>query len=121
MGCSPLIFTGERQCREMASDALTDVKISMGCLLGYGTNANCSYGQQPWYSRDTTEGFEPKCRQDVKEAKGPDQVMLPGMKQRIEIPNAPLIGQTIVLPTRFGSVITASSGTSIHSLSMRTR
>ena len=29
--------------------------------------------------------------------------MLPGMKQRIEIPNAPLIGQTIVPPTRFGN------------------
>jgi hypothetical protein len=40
--------------------------------------------------------------------------MLPGMKQRIEIPNVPLIGQTIVLPTRFGSVMRASSGTSIH-------
>jgi hypothetical protein len=47
--------------------------------------------------------------------------MLPGMKQRTEIPNAPLIGQTIVLPARFGSAITTSLGTSIHSLSMRTR
>jgi hypothetical protein len=36
-----------------------------------------------------------------------DQVMLPGMKQRIEIPTDPLTGQTIVLPARFGSVITA--------------
>src|SRR6267142_412221 len=49
-----------------------------------------------------------------------DHVMLPGRKQRIEIPRDPLIGQTMVLPTRFGSVITASSGTSIHWLSMRT-
>jgi hypothetical protein len=47
--------------------------------------------------------------------------MLPGMKQRIEVPRDALTGQTIVLPARFGSVITASSGTSIHSLSMRTR
>jgi hypothetical protein len=43
--------------------------------------------------------------------------MQPGMKHRSD----PLIGQTIVLPARFGSVITASSGTSIHSLSIRTR
>ncbi len=50
-----------------------------------------------------------------------DYVMLPGMKQRIEVPSEPLIGQTIVRPVRFGSVITASSGTSIHSLSRRTR
>jgi hypothetical protein len=57
----------------------------------------------------------------MEKAKGPDQVMLPGMKQRTEIPNAPLIGQTIVLPARFGSAITTSLGTSIHSLSMRTR
>jgi hypothetical protein len=49
-----------------------------------------------------------------------DQVMLPAMKQRIGVPRDPLTGQTIVLPARFGSMITASSGTSIHSLSMRT-
>ena len=48
-------------------------------------------------------------------------VILPGMKQRMEIPRDPLMGQTIALPARFGSVITASSGTSIHSLSTRTR
>jgi hypothetical protein len=47
--------------------------------------------------------------------------MLPGMKQRIDIPAVPLIGQTIVRPTRFGSVMTASSGTSIHWPSSRTR
>jgi hypothetical protein len=52
---------------------------------------------------------------------GGDHVMLPGMKQRMEVPSDPVIGQTIVLPARFGSVITASSGTSNHSLSMRTR
>jgi hypothetical protein len=48
-------------------------------------------------------------------------IMLPGMKQRIEVPSGLFIGQTIVLPALFGSVITASSGTSIHSLSRRTR
>ena len=32
--------------------------------------------------------------------------MLPGMKQRIEVPSEPLIGQTIVRPDLFGSVIT---------------
>ncbi|MEA2882749.1 MAG: hypothetical protein QOH32_2005 [Bradyrhizobium sp.] len=47
--------------------------------------------------------------------------MLPGMKQRMEVPSDPVTGQTIVLPARFGSVITASSGTSNHLLSMRTR
>jgi len=48
-------------------------------------------------------------------------VMLPGMKQRIEVPSGLFIGQTIVLPARFGSVITASSGTSIHWPSSLTR
>jgi hypothetical protein len=48
-------------------------------------------------------------------------IMLPGMKQRMEVPSGLFIGQTIVLPARFGSVITASSGTSIHSLSRRMR
>ncbi|MGY3364341.1 hypothetical protein ACVWZL_001466 [Bradyrhizobium sp. GM2.4] len=37
--------------------------------------------------------------------------MLPGMKQRIETPNAVFTGHTMVRPARFGSVITASSGT----------
>ena len=50
-----------------------------------------------------------------------DYVMLPGMKQRIEVPSEPFIGQTIVRPDLFGSLITASSGTSIHSWSRRTR
>src|ERR1700733_2463644 len=58
---------------------------------------------------------------DVEKIEGADYVMLPGMKQRMEVPRVPLIGQTIVLPARFGSLITASSGTSIHSLSTRTR
>ena len=49
------------------------------------------------------------------------QIMLPGMKQRIEIPNAVLTGHTMVRPARLGSVITASSGTSIHCPSSRTR
>src|ERR1700736_1799317 len=48
-------------------------------------------------------------------------VMLPGMKQRIEVPSGLFIGQTIVLPALFGSVITASSGTSIHWPSSLTR
>src|ERR1700730_15348084 len=56
-----------------------------------------------------------------KRSREADHVMLFGMKQRMEVPRVPLIGQTIVLPARFGSVITASSGTSIHSLSTRTR
>jgi hypothetical protein len=50
-----------------------------------------------------------------------DQVMLPGRKQRIDVPSDPLTGQTIVRPARFGSVMTASSGTVIHSPSRRTR
>jgi hypothetical protein len=82
-GISPLVFSSESLYREVASDTLTDVKIS--------------------------------------KAKGTHHVILPGMKQRIAIPRDPLNGQTIVLPARFGSVITASSGTSIHWLSMRTR
>ena len=36
--------------------------------------------------------------------------MLPGMKHWIEITSSNSIGQTMVRPTRFGSVITASSG-----------
>jgi hypothetical protein len=28
--------------------------------------------------------------------------MVPGMKQRIEVPSVPLVGQTMVLPYRFG-------------------
>ena len=43
------------------------------------------------------------------------QVILPGMKHRTEISPLNSIGQTIVRPARFGSVIKASSGTSIHS------
>ncbi len=47
--------------------------------------------------------------------------MLPGMKHLIET-SAPIRkGHTIVRPARLGSVITASSGTLIHSLSRRTR
>jgi hypothetical protein len=57
----------------------------------------------------------------ISTAKGMHHVILPGMKQQLEIPRDPLNGQTIVLPAWFGSVITASSGTSIHWLSMRTR
>ena len=43
-------------------------------------------------------------------------VMLPGMKQRMrQSLITAVIGQTMVRPTRLGSVITASSGTCIHS------
>ena len=50
------------------------------------------------------------------------QVMLPGMKHLIMMLLSPnLMGQTIVLPNKFGSVISASSGTSIHPPSNRTR
>jgi hypothetical protein len=47
--------------------------------------------------------------------------MLPGMKHRIKILPSTRNGQTIVLPARFGSVIKASSGTSIQLFSRRTR
>lgn len=60
-------------------------------------------------------------RHGIYKDRSPDHVMLPGMKHRIVMPDSPLIGHTIALPTRFGSVSTASSGTTIHSLSMRTR
>ena len=52
---------------------------------------------------------------------GVGYVMLPGMKQRIA--RSPFMNhvQTIVRPARFGSAITASSGTTIHWLSRRTR
>jgi hypothetical protein len=92
MGFSPLIYAVKNLYRAMARAALTDVKISSARSI--------------------------RC---VKDRGGADHVMLPGMKQRMEVPRVPLTGQTIVLPARFGSVITASSGTSIHSLSTRTR
>jgi hypothetical protein len=47
--------------------------------------------------------------------------MLPGMKHRIKIWPSNRSGQTIVRPTRFGSVIKASSGTLIQIFSRRTR
>jgi hypothetical protein len=47
--------------------------------------------------------------------------MLPGIKHRIEISPLNRIGQTIVRPARFGSVIKASSGTSIQLFPRRTR
>src|SRR5262249_41379195 len=49
------------------------------------------------------------------------QIMLPGMKQRIATPKTVLTGHTMVRPARLGSVMTASSGTSTHCPSMRTR
>ena len=59
--------------------------------------------------------------QDAKTEASRRYVMLPGRKQRIEIPSASLTGHTIVRPARFGTVMTASSGTSIHWPSSRTR
>lgn len=50
-----------------------------------------------------------------------DYVMLPGMKQRISFLPLKYHVQTMVRPARFGAVIRASSGTSIHWLSRRTR
>jgi hypothetical protein len=41
--------------------------------------------------------------------------MVPGMKHLIDVPRLPLTGHTIVRPARFGSVMTASSGTMIQS------
>jgi hypothetical protein len=46
-----------------------------------------------------------------KRSRGRAHVIFPGMKQRMEVPRDPFMGQTIVLPARFGTVITASSGT----------
>jgi hypothetical protein len=48
-------------------------------------------------------------------------MLLPGMKQWITIWPSNRSGQTIVLPAWFGSVIKASSGTSIQLFSRRTR
>jgi hypothetical protein len=51
-------------------------------------------------------------------------VMLPGMKQRMAIvsfsPSQTCIGHTMVRPSRFGSLMIASSGTSYQLPSMRT-
>jgi len=49
------------------------------------------------------------------------QLMVPGRKHWIDLPIGPSIGQTIVRPARLGSLMTASSGTSIHSPPRRTR
>jgi hypothetical protein len=46
------------------------------------------------------------------------QVMLPGIKQRIDTPPMPYSGQTMVRAALFGSVITASSGTSTQLVSV---
>jgi hypothetical protein len=93
MGFSPLIYAFNNLYREKTRAALTDVKISAG-------RDRSIFGGDRGIAA---------------------HVILPGMKQRMEVPRDPLMGQTIVLPARFGSVITASSGTSIHSLSTRTR
>jgi hypothetical protein len=86
------IFTGEGQCREMANDTLTGVKILMGCLPGYGTNAKHLRATQPLVLPDRRLAL--KWRQYMETAIGaPDQVILSGMKQRIGIPSDPLIGR----------------------------
>src|ERR1700733_7015385 len=94
MGFSPPIYVFKNLYREETRAALTDVRTSANEIAPY--------------SMEEIEGSAA-------------HVILPGMKQRTEVPRDPLMGQTIVLPARFGSVITASSGTSIHSLSTRTR
>jgi hypothetical protein len=91
MGFSPLIYLFENLYREETRAALTDVIISANEFAPYS----------------------------IEEIEGRAHVILPGMQQRMEIPRDPLMGQTVALPARFGSVITAPSGTS--SLSMRTR
>jgi hypothetical protein len=93
MGFSPLIYLFENLYREETRAALTDVIMSANEFAPYS----------------------------IEEIERRAHVILPGMKQRTEIPTGPFMGQTIALPARFGSVITASSGTSIHSLSMRAR
>ena len=107
----------------MASDTLTDVKNTDRLRAAYEANAKGGC-EQPvfWCSRNAESearaGMQAGLQRRLKQSF--HHVILPGRKQRIEIPREPLIGQTIVLPTRFGSLITASSGTSIHSLSMWT-
>ncbi len=89
MGFSPPICVFKNLYREKTRTALTDVKISAD-----GDRSNIIGSR----------------------SRGRAHVILPGMKQRMEAPRDPLLGQTIVLPARFGSVITASSGMSFHSL-----
>src|ERR1700686_2744043 len=88
MGFSPLIYAFKNLYRAMARAALTDVKISS--------------------ARDRSI----RCGRDRG---GADHVMLPGMKQRMEVPRVPFMGQTIVMPGRFRFKIPASAGTWIHS------
>jgi hypothetical protein len=107
----------------MASNTLTDVKNIDRLRARYEANAKGGSEQPVFGAAQGAEsqaraGMQTRLSRRLKQSF--DHVMLPGRKQRIEIPRDPLIGQTMVLPTRFGSVITASSGTSIHWLSMRT-
>jgi hypothetical protein len=80
MGFSPLIQLFKNLYREESRAALTDVRISADEIVP----------------------------DSIEEIEGRAHVMLPGIKQRMEIPRDPLMGQTIALPARFGSVITAS-------------
>ena len=104
----------------MASNTLTDVKNIDRIRARYEANPKGGSEQLVFGARasQARAGMQTRLSRRLKQSF--DHVMLPGRKQRIEIPRDPLIGQTMVLPTRFGSVITASSGTSIHWLSMRT-
>ena len=72
MGFSPVIYALKNLYREKRRAALTDVKISADEIAAYRGNRV-----------------------------GAAHVMLPGMKQRMEVPRGPLMGQTIVL--RFAS------------------
>ena len=65
--------------------------------------------------------FAPRIRISIGPPKHSSQEKLPGRKHRTEGLPSRYIGQTIARPTRFGSLITASSGTSIHSPCSRTR
>jgi hypothetical protein len=64
-----------------------------------------------------TDGRGPPVRREAQ----PCQLKVPGRKHRMEIPSELFTGHTIVRPARLGSVMTASSGTTIHWPSRRTR
>jgi hypothetical protein len=71
MGFSPLIYAFKNLYREKTRAALTDVKI--------------------WAGRDRSIQYG-------RDREVAAHVMLPGIKQRTEVPKDPLMGQTIVLP-----------------------
>ncbi len=69
-------------------------------------------GVQENAEENLEENFEEDVEAQIRQAVALTvrQIMLPGMKQRIDIPNAVLTGHTMVRPARLGSVMTASSG-----------